>query len=61
MKELENEEKQNSQRKWEQVNETKAIWNKNKTEIKEEEYHEFYSSISYDFKKPLSHIHLNTE
>jgi len=46
---------------WEQVNQTKAIWNKNKAEIKDEEYNEFYSSISYDFNKPLSHLHLNTE
>lgn len=46
---------------WEQINETKAIWNKNKSEIKPEEYDEFYSSLSYDFKKPLTHIHLNTE
>ncbi len=47
--------------KWEQVNETKSIWNKNKSAVKDEEYNEFYSSLSYDFNKPLTHIHLNTE
>ena len=61
MKEIENETNKDSEKKWEQVNETKAIWNKNKSEIKDEEYQEFYSSLSYDFKKPLTHIHLNTE
>ncbi|MGE4444328.1 MAG: molecular chaperone HtpG [Candidatus Altimarinota bacterium] len=61
MKEVENETNKDSEKKWEQVNETKAIWNKNKSEIKDEEYQEFYSSLSYDFKKPLTHIHLNTE
>lgn len=45
----------------EQINETKAIWNRSKTEIKPEEYDKFYSSISYDFNKPLTHIHINTE
>lgn len=61
MKEIENEKNKDTETRWEQINETKAIWNKNKTDIKEKEYNEFYSSISYDFKKPLSHIHLNTE
>lgn len=61
MKEVENETNKDSEKKWEQINETKAIWNKNKSEIKDEEYQEFYSSLSYDFKKPLTHIHLNTE
>ncbi|MFA5916684.1 MAG: molecular chaperone HtpG [Candidatus Gracilibacteria bacterium] len=48
-------------RKLEQINQTKPIWDKQKSEIKDEEYNEFYSSISYDFAKPLTHIHLNTE
>lgn len=54
-------EKETSLSEYKQINETKAIWNKNKSEIKEEEYNEFYSQISYDFNKPLSHIHINTE
>lgn len=56
---------ENETNKWkriyEQINQTKPIWDKQKSEIKEEEYNEFYSSISYDFAKPLTHIHLNTE
>lgn len=45
----------------EQINETKPIWKKNKTELKKEDYNEFYKSISMDFNEPLWHIHLNTE
>ena len=61
VKEVENEQNKDKEKNWEQINETKAIWNKNKSEIKDEEYNEFYSSLSYDFQKPLTHIHLNTE
>lgn len=61
MKEIETEDNKDKEKKYEQVNETKAIWNKNKSEIKDEEYNEFYSSLSYDFNKPLTHIHANTE
>lgn len=60
MKEIENETNKDS-RIYEQINQTKPIWDKQKSEIKKEEYNEFYSSISYDFSAPLSHIHLNTE
>ncbi len=61
MKEIENDSNKEKERTWEQINETRAIWNKNKSEIKDEEYNEFYSSLSYDFQKPLSHIHFSTE
>lgn len=47
--------------KWSQINETKAIWNKDKSEIKDEEYNNFYSSITFDYNKPLTKLHLNTE
>lgn len=61
MKEIENEKNKDKEKNYEQINETKAIWNKNKSEVKDEEYNEFYSSLSYDFNKPLTHIHINTE
>lgn len=61
MLERENEENKDKQKSWEQVNETKALWNKSKQEITSEEYDAFYSSISYDYSKPLAHIHQNTE
>jgi molecular chaperone HtpG len=47
--------------KWVQVNETKPIWKKSKTSIKEEEYKDFYQSVSMDFNAPLGHIHSSIE
>ncbi len=38
---------------FEQVNETTPIWKKSKSEIKGEEYEEFYKTISNDWNKPL--------
>lgn len=61
MKEMEDEKDKKKERKYEQINQAKSIWEKNKSEIKDEEYNEFYTSISYDFEKALSHIHLNAE
>lgn len=46
---------------FEQVNETKPIWKKSKTNIKDEEYKEFYQSVSMDFNAPLGHIHSSVE
>ncbi len=46
---------------WKQVNETKAIWKKAKSEITEEQYKDFYQSVSMDFNAPLGHIHNNVE
>ncbi len=48
-------------KKWEQINESKAIWKKNKSEIKPEELEEFYKSISMDFNKYLTYSHINIE
>ena len=48
-------------KKWEQVNETKPLWKKSKSEIKKEEYNEFYKSLSMDYNEPLAHIHTNVE
>ncbi|MCP4475125.1 MAG: molecular chaperone HtpG [Gammaproteobacteria bacterium] len=38
---------------WEQVNRAKALWLLPKSEIKEEDYKEFYKHISHDFEDPL--------
>jgi molecular chaperone HtpG len=52
---------QGEQKEWKQVNETKPIWKKSKTSIKEQEYKEFYQSVSMDFNAPLGHIHSSIE
>ncbi len=46
---------------YQQVNETTAIWKKGNNSVKEEEYQEFYKTVSMDFNKPLSHIHSSVE
>ena len=43
------------------INETKSIWTKNKSEVKKEEYNEFYKTVSMDYNEPLSYIHSNIE
>lgn len=46
---------------WEQVNRGTALWMRNKSDIKDEEYHEFYKHISHDFEEPLAHVHNRVE
>ena len=46
---------------YEQVNQTTAIWKKWANSVKDEEYEEFYKSVSMDFNKPLCHIHSSVE
>lgn len=45
----------------EQVNNAKAIWTLQKSELKKEDYEEFYKSLSYDKEVPLSYTHTNAE
>merc|ERR1712134_18366 len=46
---------------WEQVNTQKAIWLRAKEDVNEEEYNEFYKSISKDYLDPLAYTHFNAE
>lgn len=45
---------------WEQINNAKALWTRNKSEISKIEYHDFYKYITHDSKDPLiwSHNHV---
>ena len=45
----------------ETLNSMKAIWSKDKSEVSEEEYNEFYNHISHDWNPPLSRLHLKLE
>lgn len=47
--------------KWEQANSMKAIWLKSDKEVKDEEYNEFYKTLSYDYQDPLLRININAE
>merc|ERR1712187_105271 len=46
---------------WEQVNTQKAIWLRSKEDVTDEEYNEFYKSISKDYLDPLAYTHFNAE
>jgi len=43
------------------LNTVQAIWARNKNEIKEEEYNEFYTFISHDHEKPLFRLHFTAD
>ncbi|MBS6545874.1 MAG: molecular chaperone HtpG [Butyricicoccus pullicaecorum] len=43
------------------LNSMVPIWKKAKSELKDEDYNNFYKSKYYDFKDPVRHIHMNTE
>jgi molecular chaperone HtpG len=45
----------------ETLNSMKAIWSKNKNDVTEKEYEEFYQHISHDWKPPLEKLHLKLE
>lgn len=45
----------------ETLNSIKAIWRKDKKEISDEEYKEFYTHISHDHHEPLTHLHFKAE
>lgn len=46
---------------FEVLNSQKALWLKSSSEIKEEEYKEFYQQISHDWQAPLKTIHYKAE
>lgn len=46
---------------WEVVNEIKAIWTRNKDDISDEEYKNFYKTISKDPEDPLAYTHFRAE
>jgi molecular chaperone HtpG len=45
----------------ETVNRASALWARNKNDITEEEYQEFYKHVSHDFENPLSWSHSRVE
>ena len=47
--------------KVEQINSASALWKRSSREIKEEEYNEFYKSISNDMDDPMVKIHTRAE
>ena len=46
---------------WETINEVKAIWLREKSDITEEEYNNFYKTITKDHENPLTYTHFSAE
>lgn len=58
----EEEKKKEPKEMWfEQINETKPIWKKDKKDIKKEDYKAFYNTVSNDYNDQLLTIHNNVE
>ena len=51
----------NAKEKEEKINEGDPLWLKDKKNIKEEDYKQFYNNISFNFDEPLKTIHYNAE
>jgi len=46
---------------WEPVNQAQALWTRARSDIKDEEYREFYQHIAHDFAEPLAWSHNKVE
>ena len=45
----------------EQINQASALWARPKSEITEEQYHEFYKHVAHDVEPPLAYSHARVE
>ncbi len=46
---------------WEAINQASALWTRNKSDITEDQYKEFYKHVSHDFEDPLAWTHNRVE
>ncbi len=46
---------------WEKINKAQALWTRSKSDIKDEEYNEFYKHVAHDFSDPLTYSHNRVE
>src|SRR5574344_1397721 len=53
--------KENTTKTFETVNTMVPLWKKDRKDIKAEEYENFYSSMFYDYEKPLKVLHFSME
>ncbi len=61
MLEVEVSEEDKKTKQMETLNSMVPVWKKNKSEVSDEEYAEFYMSKYHDWEKPLKHIHFKVE
>ena len=50
-----------SETKTTQINSAAALWKQSKSDLKEEDYAEFYKTLSHDSDDPLLHVHTQAE
>lgn len=55
------EEEEITKTEWELINENKPIWTRSSSEITEEEYNQFYKSMTKDYADPLYYTHFSAE
>ncbi|MEI8652688.1 molecular chaperone HtpG [Pseudoalteromonas sp. Hal273] len=46
---------------WESINRATALWTRDKSELSDDEYKEFYKHVSHDWEEPLSWAHNKVE
>lgn len=52
---------ESTENKIDQINTASALWKRGKSELKEEDYHNFYKTISHDSIDPLMYVHTHAE
>lgn len=59
--EIETRDEENDTTSWEKINKAQALWTRNKSEISDDEYNEFYKHIAHDFSDPAAWSHNRVE
>ena len=59
--EIESKDEESDSTHWEKINKAQALWTRNKSEISDEEYNEFYKHIAHDFSDPVAWSHNRVE
>ncbi|MFC7776317.1 molecular chaperone HtpG [Pantoea sp. GCM10028869] len=59
--EIESKDKESDTTTWEKINKAQALWTRNKSEISDDEYNEFYKHIAHDFSDPAIWSHNRVE
>ena len=61
MSQEEDKQEEDKREEWDAVNSASALWARAKSDIKDEEYNEFYKHVAHDFEDPLAHVHSKVE
>lgn len=59
--EIETKDEESDTTSWEKINKAQALWTRNKADVSDEEYNEFYKHIAHDFSDPLTWSHNRVE